>query len=332
MHSGTGVSPAERRQGEDGSAAGVTNASSGTDGVSQTRDPARRRHRPDPTHPGPDQGALGAAAQPRPQGPQGQVQGLDPRLRLVAGQPAAAARRLLRRLPAHPAGPASPSFAIYLMSGLLIWNAFSGSVTGACGSVVGNAQPGEEGALPAAGAAAVGGRLRRGALRAAAAACWSSWSLVLRSPVLRPAAAAAVPGDRGRRCCSRSALSMLVAGAERPLPRHPAPARGRRCWPGSGSTRSSTASGLIRDQLGTAGTGLYWLNPMANVIATMQRAIYKHAVRGTDGVKTAGARRPRLRLLPGAPRHLARHRRWCCSWIGRRRLPPALPADFAEEL
>ena len=31
MHSGTGVSPAERRQGDDGSAAGVTNASSGTD-------------------------------------------------------------------------------------------------------------------------------------------------------------------------------------------------------------------------------------------------------------------------------------------------------------
>src|SRR5512133_3170575 len=32
-----------------------------------------------------------------------------------------------------------PSFGIYLMSGLLVWNAFSGSLGSACGSVVGNA-------------------------------------------------------------------------------------------------------------------------------------------------------------------------------------------------
>jgi ABC-2 type transport system permease protein len=32
-----------------------------------------------------------------------------------------------------------PSFAIYLMSGLLVWNAFSSAVTGAATSVVGNA-------------------------------------------------------------------------------------------------------------------------------------------------------------------------------------------------
>src|ERR671933_789914 len=32
-----------------------------------------------------------------------------------------------------------PSFAIYLMSGLLIWNAFASGVSGACFSVVGNA-------------------------------------------------------------------------------------------------------------------------------------------------------------------------------------------------
>jgi ABC-2 type transport system permease protein len=32
-----------------------------------------------------------------------------------------------------------PAFGIYLMSGLLIWNAFSGALSAACGSVVGNA-------------------------------------------------------------------------------------------------------------------------------------------------------------------------------------------------
>ena len=51
------------------------------------------------------------------------------------------------------------------------------------------------------------------------------------------------------------------------------------------------SSGLIKSQLGPHGLyWVYWLNPMATVCATMQRAIYKHAYVGTGASRQTGPR------------------------------------------
>ena len=61
-----------------------------------------------------------------------------------------------------------PQFGFYLLSGLLVWNLFAGAVGTSDRRGGRQRRPGEEGPLPAFRAAAVPGRLRARALRAAA--------------------------------------------------------------------------------------------------------------------------------------------------------------------
>ena len=67
-----------------------------------------------------------------------------------------------------------PSFGIYLMSGLLIWNAFQSSVMVAAGSVIGNAGLVRKVPLPAARAAAVARSASPACTSCCRSPCWSS--------------------------------------------------------------------------------------------------------------------------------------------------------------
>ena len=165
-----------------------------------------------------------------------------------------------------------PQFGFYLLSGLLVWNMFAGAVGTSTAAVVGNVGAGEEGPLPAVGAAAVPGRLRARALRAAAVRAARGHGRDRQHRVRRAAAAAGRAGDRGRAAVHRRGV-VPRRRAQRALPGHPARGRGR-------------AHGRLLDQpdrlLGVAGedtssatsTGRYYLNPMAGVVVAMQRAIY----------------------------------------------------------
>ena len=85
-----------------------------------------------------DTATPGAHQPAGPQGPQGQVPGLHPRIRLVPRQPAAPAGHLHLRLPVVFKSQV-PKFGLFLMSGLLIWTFFTMGVRGSATSILGNA-------------------------------------------------------------------------------------------------------------------------------------------------------------------------------------------------
>ena len=122
-------------------------------------------------------------------------------------------------------GSGIPFFAIYLLSGLLAWNLFSGSVTGATGSIVSNGSlvnkvyfPRE--ILPLA---TVGANLVHFFLQTARAARRPGHLALRRGPRVPVADAA---GPRGA-ADPRRRPGHPVLGAERVRPGPPAPARAR---------------------------------------------------------------------------------------------------------
>src|SRR4051794_1713401 len=175
-----------------------------------------------------------------------------------------------------------PDFAIYLMSGLLIWNAFSGGVSGAATSVVGNANLVKKVRFPlpvlplsAVGFALVHFVLQMVVLVAVVLVLGHSilgWQLLLAIPALAVALLLTV------------GLSLLVAALNvryRDTQHLLEVALLAWFW----LNPIVYDVGLVRAQLGSL-TGLYWLNPMANVVVTMQRAIYKQPYVDTAQGKT----------------------------------------------
>ncbi len=164
-----------------------------------------------------------------------------------------------------------PAFAIYLMSGLLIWNAFSSGVLGAAGSVVYNANLVKKVRFPlpvlplsAVGFAAVHFVLQLAVLVVVVLALghpFFGWQLLLAVPavgvglVLTVGLALLVAALNVRYRDTQHLLEVLFLA-----------------WFWLNPIVYDV--GLVRDKL-HGWTGLYWLNPMADVIATMQRAVYK---------------------------------------------------------
>jgi ABC-2 type transport system permease protein len=170
-----------------------------------------------------------------------------------------------------------PSFAIYLMSGLLVWNAFSTAVQGAATSVVGNANLVKKVRFPlpvlplsAVGFAIVHFVLQMLVLLVVVAVTGHSiigWQLLLAIPALAVALLFTV------------ALSLLVAALNvryRDTQHLLEVALLAWFW----LNPIVYDIGLVRDKLGSY-MFIYWLNPMSDVVVTMQRAIYKTAYIGT---------------------------------------------------
>jgi ABC-2 type transport system permease protein len=164
-----------------------------------------------------------------------------------------------------------PNFAIYLMSGLLVWNAFSGAVMGASGSVVGNANLVKKVRfpLPVLPLSAVGFALVHFALQllvlvvvvVATGHSIIGWQLLLAIPALAVALLFTV------------ALSLLVSALNvRYRDTQHLLEVALLAWFWLNPVVYSIS--LVRQQLQGL-TWIYWLNPMADVIVTMQRAIYK---------------------------------------------------------
>jgi ABC-2 type transport system permease protein len=327
VHPGTGVSPAERQHGGDGSAAGATDGSSGVDGTLRTqsaaaRDAALKRR---------------ARAQTRVRWEllvnlvrkdlkvkyKGSTLGFawslaNPLLLLVVYY---VVFQVI--LPGN-----IPKFAIYLMSGLLIWNAFSSSVMSACGAVLFNGSLVKKVRFPlpvlplsSVGFAAVHFVLQLFVLLVVA--------LGLRYDFFGPQLLLAIPAIAVGLLLS-VALSLLVSALNvRYRDVQHLVEIGLLAWFWANPIVYS--AGLIKGHLGPHGLyWLYWLNPMATVCATMQRAIYKHAYVGT------GASRQLVLADPGYAFYL---RNLAISagiglvllWIGRT-VFRRLQADFAEEL
>jgi ABC-2 type transport system permease protein len=163
-----------------------------------------------------------------------------------------------------------PRFGVYLLSGLLIWNAFSGSVSSACGSVVGSANLVKKVRFPlpvlplsAVGFAAVHFVLQLAVLFVIILVTGGplfGWQLLL----LIPAGAVAIVFTVG--------LSMLVSALNvryRDTAHLLEVALMAWFW----INPMVYAFGLIRQEL-HQWAWLYLLNPMAIVVATFQRAIY----------------------------------------------------------
>lgn len=164
-----------------------------------------------------------------------------------------------------------PSFPIYLMSGLLVWTAFSSGVMGAATSVVGNANLVKKVRfpLPVLPLSAVGFALVHFVLQMLVLIVvvlvsghdLIGWQLLLAIPALAVGLLFTI------------ALSLLVAALNvryRDTQHLLEVALLAWFW----LNPIVYAVGLVRDQLGGL-MWLYWANPMANVVATMQRAIYK---------------------------------------------------------
>lgn len=171
-----------------------------------------------------------------------------------------------------------PSFAIYLMAGLLVWQAFSTAVQGAATSVVGNANLVKKVRFPlpvlplsAVGFALVHFVLQMFVLVVVVVVSGHDilgWQLLLAIPALAVALLFTV------------ALSLLVAALNvryRDTQHLLEVALLAWFW----LNPIVYDIGLVREQLGSL-TWLYWLNPMANVIVTMQRAIYKQPYVDTE--------------------------------------------------
>jgi ABC-2 type transport system permease protein len=220
-----------------------------------------------------------------------------------------------------------PSFGIYLMSGLLIWTAFQGSVTGAAGSITGNAGLVKKVPFPlpvlplsAVGFAGVHFVLQSAVLVVVMVATGFPFfgpQLLLLIPAIFVAIVFAV------------GLGMIVAALN---------VRYRDTehlvevvfiawfW----LNPVVYAAGLIRDRL----HGYFWvymLNPMADVVGASQRAIYRKAY------YSDGAGKQHLLLPdPGILYYL----KWLAIalafslallYLGRR-LFARMSGDFAEEL
>ncbi len=164
-----------------------------------------------------------------------------------------------------------PRFGVYLMSGLLIWNAFSASVSAASGSVVFNANLVKKVRFPlpvlplsAVGFAVVHFVLQLLVLFVVVAALGYSF-VGLQLFLLVPAFAVAMTFTIG--------LSMLVSGLNvryRDTEHLLEVALLAWFW----LNPIVYPVGLIRKLL-HEWTWIYFLNPMATVVATFQRAIYK---------------------------------------------------------
>ncbi len=219
-----------------------------------------------------------------------------------------------------------PAFAIYLMSGLLVWNAFSSAVTGAATSVVGNANLVKKVRFPlpvlplsAVGFAAVHFVLQMLVLVVVVLALGHPfWGLQLL--LVFPALAVALVVTIG--------LSMLVAAWNVRF-RDTQHLLEVTLLAGFWLNPIVYDVGLVRDKLHDW-SAVYWLNPMSNVIATMQRAIYKEPYATVDGKK---------QLILADPGYL-----WYIEHLGislaigivlvliGRRVFRLRSADFAEEL
>jgi ABC-2 type transport system permease protein len=166
-----------------------------------------------------------------------------------------------------------PRFGVYLMSGLLVWNAFASSVSAACGSVVANANLVKKVRFPlavlplsAVGFAAVHFVLQLAVL--------SAIVLGLGYDVLGPQLLLVVPAGAVA-IVFTVALSMLVSAVNvryRDTEHLLEVALVAWFW----LNPMVYPFGLIRGVLG-GWTWAYLLNPMATVVATFQRAIYNQA-------------------------------------------------------
>jgi ABC-2 type transport system permease protein len=219
-----------------------------------------------------------------------------------------------------------PNFAIYLMSGLLIWNAFSGSVSGACGSVVFNANLVKKVRFPlpvlplsAVGFALVHFVLQLGVLFVVIAALRYSF-FGLQLLLVFPAFAVAL--------VFTTALAMLVASLNvRYRDTQHLLDVALLAWFWLNPVVYDVD--LIRQQLHSL-TWIYFLNPMATVVATFQRAIYKQPYATQDG------RRILILADPGYTWYLERlavvgAASLVLLWVGYR-VFTHLQSDFAEDL
>src|SRR5712691_3902429 len=176
-----------------------------------------------------------------------------------------------------------PLFGFYLLSGLLVWNAFAGSVMGACGAVVGSAGLVKKVRFPLSvlplstvSFAMVHFGLQLVVLVAAMLVAGHTAFLGLQLVLVLPALVVAL--------VFTIALSFLVAALN---------VRYRDTqhvvevvlMAGFWVNPIVYSVGLVRDHL--AAHGVYWayyLNPMAGVVTAMQRALY-----ATDPVLPNGA-------------------------------------------
>lgn len=219
-----------------------------------------------------------------------------------------------------------PSFAIYLMSGLLVWNAFSSAVMGASVSVVGNSNLVKKVRFPlpvlplsAVGFAAVHFVLQLLVLIVVV--------LALGHPFFGPQLLLMVPA-LGAALIFTVGLSMLVAALNvRFRDTQHLLEVGLLAWFWLNPIVYDV--GLVRAKMGHY-AGLFWLNPMADVVATMQRAIYKTPYAVTDGQR---------QLILADPGYVWYLTHLCITlgagivllWWGRR-VFRRRSADFAEEL
>jgi ABC-2 type transport system permease protein len=174
-----------------------------------------------------------------------------------------------------------PYFAVYLMSGLLIWNAFMSSVSAACGSVVYNSNLVKKVRFPlpvlplsAVGFALVHFVLQLGVLFVVVAALRYNF-IGLQLLLLFPAFAVAMVFTVG--------LALLVAALNtryRDTQHLLDVALIAWFW----LNPIVYDAGLIRAHL-HAWTWVYFLNPMATVAATFQRAIYKKPYATVNGTR-----------------------------------------------
>jgi ABC-2 type transport system permease protein len=177
-----------------------------------------------------------------------------------------------------------PDFAVYLMAGLLVWNAFSTSVMGASGSVIGNADLVKKvrfqtSVLPLASVGFAGVHFLM------QLAVFSLFLAAFHPETFGPQLVLLVPA-LGVLLLFTVGLALLVSALT---------VRYRDvshllevtllAWFWFNPIIYST--NLVRDRLGPH--GLYWvyfLNPMASVITTIQRALYRDPVVEVNGVPT----------------------------------------------
>ena len=185
-----------------------------------------------------------------------------------------------------------PSFAVYLMAGLLPWNAFASAVAFGCGSVVNNANlvkkvrfPTSVLPLAAVGYAAVHFALQMGV--------FAVFLLVFYRDAFGPQLLLLVPASAVLLLFA-SGLAMLVAALTvryRDVQHLLDVALLAWFW----VNPVIYGTYLVRDRL--APHGLFWtyyLNPIAGVVSTFQRAIYRHA-----DVPIPGAGKVRLLAYDG---------------------------------
>jgi ABC-2 type transport system permease protein len=169
-----------------------------------------------------------------------------------------------------------PSFGFFLLSGLLVWNAFAGAVGAACGAVVGNSGLVKKVRFPLAvlpltpvGFTGVHFVLQLAVLLVVMLATGYTYFLGPQLLLVFPAVAV------GLLCTV--ALSFLVAGLNvryRDTQHIVEVALMAGFW----LNPIVYSVGLVRDHLHGALYTLYYLNPMAGVVVTMQRALYAQDV------------------------------------------------------